>query len=602
MCRSIRYNYGCLKFLTLEVKTIKKVIATLLVVLLILPFQTGMGDVHAETGKVTISVSTLNVRTGPGLSYPVLTKVHRGEKYRIVDTQKDWYKVETNSGEGWVADWLVSVESSVSGDSSNREGQVNTDGLRVRKGPSTSDGIVTVLQNGDNVTVTEENGDWLRIESGSTTGWVHREYITGLKGAPEKKKENKQGIITDNALNVRTSPSLQSTVLGVLNKGDKVEVTGSVSGWYEIRFGNDNAWVSESYVEFSTGSEEEGSSQNEDEESSSSSEDLIGIITVHGLNVRDETSLNGRIVGKVSKDEKYTLLKEKNNWYQIELSNGKKGWIAGWYVQKTVTAAAHESNSSNENITILYNGTNIRSEANTQARVIKRATSGQSFPVKSKSGDWYEIELTDGSTGFVAGWVVSIRSAAGENTTPRKKSGGLEDKVIVIDPGHGGRDSGTTGASGTLEKLLTMKTGELLAEKLKSAGAKVILTRKTDEYLSLPSRVSLSHYYQADAFISIHFDSIMDSSIAGHTTYYYQSQQKALADEIHGSLANRLPTVDRGVRIGDYHVIRENNQPAVLLELGFLSNPTEEANVNTQYFQDLAATAIYHGLGDYFSE
>jgi N-acetylmuramoyl-L-alanine amidase len=584
----------------LEVTKIKKVIASILIVLMMFPFQPGINNVHAESGKVTISVSTLNVRTGPGLSFPVLSKVHKGEEYKIVDTQKDWYKVETNSGEGWVADWLVSVESSVSGDSPAREGKVNTNGLRVRKGPSTSDGVLTVLQNGDSVTVTDEDGDWLLVESESTRGWVHREYISGTETTPAKKSESKQGIITDNTLNVRTSPSLQSTVLGVLNKGDVVEVTGSVSGWYEIRFGGVQAWVSESYLEFSTDGDE---SSTDEEEETSSPEEMVGIITVHGLNVRDETSLNGRIVGKVSKGEKYTLLNEKNNWYQIKLSNGSKGWIAGWYVQKTVTAAAHESNSSNENITVLYNGTNIRSEANTQASVIKRAASGESFPVKNKEGDWYEIELADGSAGYVAGWVVSIRSAEGENTTPtRKRSGGLQDKVIVIDPGHGGRDSGTTGASGTLEKLLTMKTGELLAEKLKSAGAKVILTRKTDEYLPLPSRVSLSHYYQADAFISIHFDSILDSSITGHTTYYYQNQQKALAEDIHGSLSNRLPTVDRGVRIGDYHVIRENNRPAVLLELGFLSNPTEEANVNTQYFQDLAATAIYHGLGDYFSE
>ncbi|MCA1057927.1 SH3 domain-containing protein [Rossellomorea aquimaris] len=583
----------------MEVKKIKKVLASILIVLLMSPFQPGVENVRAETGKATISVSTLNVRTGPGLSFPVLTKVHRGEEYKIVDSQKDWYKVKTKSGEGWVADWLVSVETAATGDSSSSfNGRVNTDGLRVRKGPSTSDGIVTVLQNGDTVTVTDKEGDWLLIESGSTRGWVHHDFISETNSTPSKKSVNKQGIITDDALNVRNSPSLQSSVLGVLNKGDAVEVTGSVSGWYEIKFGNDKAWISESYLEFSSG----GGTSSEKAEETSTSENLTGIITVHGLNVRDDTSLNGRIVGKVSKGERYTLLKEKNNWYQIKLSNGNKGWVAGWYVQKTVTAAAHEDNTSDENITILYNGTNVRSDASTSANVLLRATSGDSFPVKSKDGDWYEVRLPDGSSGFVAGWVVSIRSAAGENTTPRKRSGGLQDKVIVIDPGHGGRDSGTTGASGTLEKLLTMKTGELLAEKLKSAGAKVILTRKTDEYLSLPSRVSLSHYYQADAFISIHFDSIMDSSIAGHTTYYYQNQQKDLADDIHGSLSDRLPTMDRGVRIGDYHVIRENNRPAVLLELGFLSNPTEEANVNTQYFQDLAATAIYHGLGDYFSE
>lgn len=160
----------------------------MLIVLLMFPMQPFMDQAQAETGKVTISVSTLNVRTGPGLSFPVLTTVHRGEEYKIVDTQKDWYKVETNSGDGWVADWLVTVDKSVSADPSPEGGKVNTDGLRVRSGPSTSDDVVTVLQNGDTVTVMKEDGDWLNIESGTIRGWVHRDYITGSEAAQGKKR------------------------------------------------------------------------------------------------------------------------------------------------------------------------------------------------------------------------------------------------------------------------------------------------------------------------------------------------------------------------------------------------------------------------------
>ncbi len=211
--------------------------------------------------------------------------------------------------------------------------------------------------------------------------------------------------------------------------------------------------------------------------------------------------------------------------------------------------------------------------------------------------------MEDGTTAYVAGWIVSIRTGNGYESSPsRNTSGGINDKVIIIDPGHGGRDSGTIGTRGTLEKLITMKTGQLLADKLRSAGAEVVLTRKNDEYVSLPSRVSLSHYYDSDAFISIHFDSIYDTSVAGHTTFYNKSYQKDLAYDVHESLASRLPSRDRGVRLGDYHVIRENKQAAILLELGFLSNPAEEANMTSHYYQDLAATAIYHGLNDYFSD
>jgi N-acetylmuramoyl-L-alanine amidase len=570
---------------------------------LIFPFQPLTDSyVHADEGKVSISTATLNVRTGPGLSYPVLTQVHRNQKFTIVETKKDWYKISTERGEGWVANWLVSRESAGSVNDSGQQGTVSTNGLRLRKGPSTADSVVTVLNKGDKVTISETSGSWLAVQSGNASGWVHKDYVNQTKptgtpaAAPSKKQEAKQGVITAGTLNVRKSPSLSSPIAGAVHRGNTVSITGSVSGWYEIQFGNAKAWISDNYVELSSTSAE----------APPSSSDFTGMITVNSLNVRSEASLNGNIIGKVNKGEKYPILTERNNWFEIKLSGGKSGWIAGWFVQKTVaneqTNPSSSSQGADEKVTILHNGTNIRSSADVQSEVVKRANSGETFSVTGKKGDWYEIKLADGSTVYVAGWIVSIRTSNGAETSPsRNTSGGIRNKVITIDPGHGGRDSGTVGTRGTLEKLLTMKTAQLLADKLKSAGAEVVLTRKNDEYVSLPSRVSLSHYYGSDAFISIHFDSIYDSSVAGHTTYYNKSYQKDLAYGVHESLASRLPSRDRGVRVGDYHVIRENKQAAILLELGFLSNPTEEANMTSHYYQDLAATAVYHGLNDYFS-
>lgn len=500
-----------------------------------------------------------------------------------------------------MANWLVTRESAGSVNDSGQQGTVSANGLRLRKGPSTADSVVTVLNKGDKVTISETSGSWLAVQSGNASGWVHKDYVNQTKpsstsAAPSKKQEAKQGVITAGTLNVRKSPSLSSPIAGAVHRGNTVSITGSVSGWYEIQFGNAKAWISDNFVELSSTSAE----------APPSSSGFTGMITVNSLNVRSEASLNGNIIGKVNKGEKYPILTERNNWFEIKLSGGKSGWIAGWFVQKTVADKQNKPSSSSQGadgtVTILHNGTNIRSSGDVQSEVVKRANSGETFSVTGKKGDWYEIKLADGSTAYVAGWIVSIRTSNGAEASPsRNTSGGIRNKVITIDPGHGGRDSGTVGTRGTLEKLLTMKTAQLLADKLKSAGAEVVLTRKNDEYVSLPSRVSLSHYYGSDAFISIHFDSIYDSSATGHTTYYNKSYQKDLAYGVHESLASRLPSRDRGVRVGDYHVIRENKQAAILLELGFLSNPTEEANMTSHYYQDLAATAVYHGLNDYFS-
>ncbi|EDL62601.1 N-acetylmuramoyl-L-alanine amidase family protein, partial [Bacillus sp. SG-1] len=101
-------------------------------------------------------------------------------------------------------------------------------------------------------------------------------------------------------------------------------------------------------------------------------------------------------------------------------------------------------------------------------------------------------------------------------------------------------------------------------------------------------------------FISVHYDSIYDSSIKGYTAYYYHSYQKDLSQSILDNLGKTLSSRNRGVKKGNYYVLRENKQPAVLLELGYLSNPSEEALVNTHSFQDMAARSIYNGLTEYF--
>ena len=206
------------------------------------------------------------------------------------------------------------------------------------------------------------------------------------------------------------------------------------------------------------------------------------------------------------------------------------------------------------------------------------------------------MKLPDGSSAYVASWIVSA-SKQMDFSQPDK---GIKGKTIVIDPGHGGSDDGTTGVTGTLEKLMTLKTAELLSSKLKNEGANVILTRNSDEYVSLDARVAISVLNHADAFIAIHFDSDSDSSVSGHTTYYNHRNQKKLAEAIDQGISANVLIPDRGVRFGDFHVIRENPQPAVLLELGYLSNPGDEKTVNTVQYQESVTNGILDGVTQYF--
>ena len=178
-------------------------------------------------------------------------------------------------------------------------------------------------------------------------------------------------------------------------------------------------------------------------------------------------------------------------------------------------------------------------------------------------------------------------------------------KLVVIDPGHGGSDPGTSGYSNQVEKdftlALSLKVQALLLEE---PGIKVVMTRETDVYPTRTERVQLANTGKADVFVSIHGNSVKDSpQTKGTETFYYQrSSSKSLAEVIHRHLIEAIGLKDRGVKNGDLQVIRETTMPAVLLEIGFLSNPEEEAALLSDSFQDKAAQAIVDGIKEYLGK
>lgn len=577
-------------------------IAAVLSLLLILSsLPAGHDRAEAANGKLKITATSLNVRQGPGLSYPIAGSVRKGEQYPILKESGDWIKISLGRGkEGWVAEWftekLGNDPSPGSAISNSDTGKVTANGLRVRKGPGTNFSIIGSLNNGQSVKILSTSGQWIQISSESLQGWVSGEYLrtssTEIPGKSSSTTKTKNtATISADSLNVRDHPSLNARTIGSLKKGTIVEIFEQSNGWTSITYSGRKAWVSSQFLnQAGTGTKDKVSSGQ-----------YTGMVTASTLNVRERNSLNSKIVGSVSKGQSFQILDEQNNWMKIEYRPGKTGWAAAWFFDKKQSGPAIPPKQTTQKsiVKILENGTNIRKGPSTATAVIRRANQGELYPVRSLKKDWYEISLPDGKIGYVAGWIVTVAGNAQQVEKPGAEKH-IKNKTVIIDPGHGGRDNGTTGVRGTLEKTLTLKTAQSLYDKLKASGTNVILTRNHDSYLSLGSRVSTAHYHNADAFISLHYDSINDRSIRGMTTYYYHSSQKPLGKEIHSAVINRTMLKDRGTRFGDYHVIRENRQKSVLIELGYLSNPAEEMLVNSPQYQEKVASGISEGLARYF--
>ncbi|MDQ6861673.1 MAG: N-acetylmuramoyl-L-alanine amidase [Verrucomicrobiota bacterium] len=164
-----------------------------------------------------------------------------------------------------------------------------------------------------------------------------------------------------------------------------------------------------------------------------------------------------------------------------------------------------------------------------------------------------------------------------------------QNRTIVIDAGHGGFDRGGVPHQRIGEKGLTLDVAQRLAGVLRANGYHVILTRNSDVFIPLGQRVAIANSYKNATFVSIHFNSASRPGANGIETYYYRSDAAALATRIHRNVVSISPSENRGIRRRGYFVLRRAAIPAVLVECGFLTNPTEGSYAqNAQYRQRLA--------------
>ena len=194
------------------------------------------------------------------------------------------------------------------------------------------------------------------------------------------------------------------------------------------------------------------------------------------------------------------------------------------------------------------------------------------------------------------------------------------NKVVYLDAGHGGYDPGAS-YFGISEKSLTLAIQSRVKAKLESEGYQVVTTRTSDTYVDLTDRSRAANASESDIFVSIHINASGSSAAQGIETYYYQpyaeypsrinatyhanptrlSMSDTLANAIQSSLINATGAQNQGVKRQTFAVLRETTAPAVLLELGFLSNPQEAARLSTSAYQETLANAIVAGIKRYYS-
>lgn len=170
-----------------------------------------------------------------------------------------------------------------------------------------------------------------------------------------------------------------------------------------------------------------------------------------------------------------------------------------------------------------------------------------------------------------------------------KSSGDSSPITVVIDAGHGGYDRGGIPGQRVSEKDMTLDVARRLKSVLAASGYRVVMTRDSDVFVPLGTRAGIANSQRNAIFVSVHFNSATRRSASGIETYFYNRESLALASAIHHYVAGGAPSENRGVRRRGYFVLRRTNMPSVLVECGFLTNPTEAGYAqNASYRQKLA--------------
>ncbi len=176
------------------------------------------------------------------------------------------------------------------------------------------------------------------------------------------------------------------------------------------------------------------------------------------------------------------------------------------------------------------------------------------------------------------------------------REGTRPSTTVVIDAGHGGFDRGGIPRQRVPESMMNLDVAQRLKAILQASGYRVVMTRDSDVFIPLGTRVAIANSYRDAIFVCIHFNATPRSAASGIETYFYSSQSLGLASAIHYYVAGGAPSANRGVRRRGFFVLRRTTIPSVLVECGFLTNPNEAQYAQNSAYRQKLAMEIAHGI------
>ena len=444
-------------------------------------------------------------------------------------------------------------------------GYTNISNIALYNNAAPDSGIKGTLKMSSKVEIIEKKDEWCKVETqDGKQGWIEKYFIT----IPSEKY-----VVNNNQynINIRTSPATSSKQVGQLKPGSKAKYIDTYHSWHIIEYNKSEYYIASWLTDIEY----------------KQSEKIYFLYD--SINIRNKASLSSKVIAQGNRGDSFEVVGEENGWYKIVLKDNSCGYVAAWL-------ATHDIDSYTEEHAIYKKTThdlNLRTGPSAGYDRIFTLKKGEMVKTVAAENGWDKIVTQSGYVGWCNNYYLI-------EALP------LSGKVILLDPGHGGYDPGATSYSGKFEKHINLDVAWNLKEILNKSGAAVYMTRTSDTYISNRERGKLADNLGADILLSIHHNSLNNSDYFGLSTYYNTINYKDpsygydLAEAIYLNAITINGVYRDGILDRNFEVLRETNTPAALIEIGFMSNPTEEMNIHNISFQNVMTEKIADGIIDYF--
>ena len=397
-------------------------------------------------------------------------------------------------------------------------------------------------------------------------------------------------VESDTSVKLYQEPNTQQFPIAEVKKGEFVLVLKKVNDeWFQIQFHQQVAWMPTKDVL------------------------LTHLMIGHSsgaVSLYKEANNQSQVVTSIPYGQLFYLLDDQQSNFSKVSYNGQEGYVDNNQLNYAVDhmnelyklqAGLPQTLDAKKMISTKLKETPLYETADTFSKRISTVNAGTIFNYEDRENDFYKVTIGNGKKAYIPYWLVNANFATIESDSQLPQ--GIEHAKIVIDPGHGGDDPGAVVTfSEKHEADHTLTTALLLKKELENLGATVILTRESDKSVSLENRAQLSNREKANAFISLHFDSGPNSNASGTTGYYFTSTSENLAQTVNKYIARNLTLKSQGTKFQNFLVLRENKQPSILLELGYLNNPDDNKLIESTEYQENIAKSIASALKEYFQQ